>query len=341
MLMPGRHYSNGDLEYRYAFNGKEKDSEWSTGAKYDYGFRIYDGRLGKFLSVDPLSPNYPMLTPYQFASNTPIMAIDLDGLEAKVVITYLTEEGKADGTLVITEPKEVEYILRSYEINVDELHNVDYVHVLVGPDGSFIYNTIEVIEESWEDKLARVTSLEGMKNGSFFGFKATLDRHAEDNTWFAQFIKGGLHLVSDNAKDDGTAAIKKAPTVDRGLDEEEVEVGAFSSGTPSASFKGHPKNAAPIRKGVGVLREAKFDGGTAKQARQLLKGGEAAFKVIWQQEGSDDSGLTFGGPSYRRDERGSPDANGTTRPDSLLVPVIKIDNKGKIDTSHFVKRPKQ
>jgi hypothetical protein len=33
------------------------------------------------LSVDPLTKSYPMLTPYQFASNRPINGIDLDGLE--------------------------------------------------------------------------------------------------------------------------------------------------------------------------------------------------------------------------------------------------------------------
>jgi hypothetical protein len=33
------------------------------------------------LSVDPLSPEYPELTPYQFASNSPIWGSDLDGLE--------------------------------------------------------------------------------------------------------------------------------------------------------------------------------------------------------------------------------------------------------------------
>lgn len=38
------------------------------------------------LSVDPLTKSFPMLTPYQFASNTPIMAIDLDGLEARTSI---------------------------------------------------------------------------------------------------------------------------------------------------------------------------------------------------------------------------------------------------------------
>lgn len=44
--------------------------------------RVYDPRLGKFLSVDPLTKSYPELTPYQFASNRPIDANDLDGAEA-------------------------------------------------------------------------------------------------------------------------------------------------------------------------------------------------------------------------------------------------------------------
>ena len=33
------------------------------------------------MSVDPLAPSYPWYAPYQFAGNTPIIAIDLDGLE--------------------------------------------------------------------------------------------------------------------------------------------------------------------------------------------------------------------------------------------------------------------
>ena len=76
--------------YRYGFNGKELDNEVSgSGNQYDYGFRIYNPRLGKFLSKDPLFKNYAMLTPYQFASNTPIQAIDLDGLEAIQVTGWM------------------------------------------------------------------------------------------------------------------------------------------------------------------------------------------------------------------------------------------------------------
>ena len=80
------------LGYRYGFNGKEMDNEVSgNGNQYDYGFRIYNPRLGRFLSVDPLTKSFPMLTPYQFASNTPIVAIDLDGLEAEYYLNKWTK----------------------------------------------------------------------------------------------------------------------------------------------------------------------------------------------------------------------------------------------------------
>ncbi len=74
--------------YRYGFHGKELDNEGLGGglSTYDYGFRIYNTGIARFLSVDPLVSTYPMLTPYQFASNRPIDGIDLDGKE------YLRED---------------------------------------------------------------------------------------------------------------------------------------------------------------------------------------------------------------------------------------------------------
>ncbi|MGD1918138.1 MAG: RHS repeat domain-containing protein [Pleurocapsa sp.] len=79
--MPGRMMSSED--YRRGGNGKEADrnKEWGGGVHYDYGFRIYDPGIGKFLSVDPLAASYPYYTPYQFAGNSVIENIDLDGLE--------------------------------------------------------------------------------------------------------------------------------------------------------------------------------------------------------------------------------------------------------------------
>ena len=43
--------------------------------------RIYDARVGRFLSLDPITKEYPELSPYQFSSNRPIDGIDRDGLE--------------------------------------------------------------------------------------------------------------------------------------------------------------------------------------------------------------------------------------------------------------------
>ena len=85
-----------DSAYRYWFNGKERDSngEWGSKGHYDYGFRIYNPSIAKFLSVDPLTTSYPWYTPYQFAGNKPVIADDLDGLEERIRIYNSTNNGK-------------------------------------------------------------------------------------------------------------------------------------------------------------------------------------------------------------------------------------------------------
>lgn len=84
--MPGRKFV-GVGSYNYGFNGKENDNEVKgSGSQQEYGMRIYDPRLGKFLSVDPLTKNYPFYTPYQFTGNSPILSVDIDGLEGSVTI---------------------------------------------------------------------------------------------------------------------------------------------------------------------------------------------------------------------------------------------------------------
>ena len=101
MLMPGRGLSAANA-YRYGFNGKEKSDEVNgSGVDYDYGFRIYDARAGRFLSEDPLTKKYPWYTPFQFAGNKPIWAVDLHGKEEKIVVTQL-ENGKQLSTQTFT-----------------------------------------------------------------------------------------------------------------------------------------------------------------------------------------------------------------------------------------------
>ncbi|HVU57809.1 MAG TPA: RHS repeat-associated core domain-containing protein [Puia sp.] len=79
----------GASKYRYGFNGKENDNEVKgIGDQIDYGMRVYDPRVGRFLSVDPLTKQYSWYTPYQYAGNKPVWKRDIDGLEEE------DEEGK-------------------------------------------------------------------------------------------------------------------------------------------------------------------------------------------------------------------------------------------------------
>jgi RHS repeat-associated protein len=97
---------NNGQTYRFGFNGKENDNGVKgLGNQQDYGMRIYDPRVGRFLSVDPLTKEYPWLTSYQFSGNNPILFIDLDGLEQATVeqqkraINVTTEYALKNNTL--------------------------------------------------------------------------------------------------------------------------------------------------------------------------------------------------------------------------------------------------
>jgi RHS repeat-associated protein len=58
--------SDTSNKYRYGFNGMELDNETSVeGGHYDFGARIYDSRIGRWLALDPLMKKYPNLSPYQ------------------------------------------------------------------------------------------------------------------------------------------------------------------------------------------------------------------------------------------------------------------------------------
>ena len=96
VLVPQNHVAticDGGDDYRFGFNGKENDNEIKgIGNQQDYGFRIYDPMLGRFLSVDPLLKDFPWNSCYAFAENDVIRSIDLEGLEKAIyTITRRTE----------------------------------------------------------------------------------------------------------------------------------------------------------------------------------------------------------------------------------------------------------
>jgi RHS repeat-associated protein len=60
----------------YNFKHRSLKMDW-----YDYGFRFYDPALARFPSLDPLADKFYHLSPYNYASNSPIAMVDLWGLQ--------------------------------------------------------------------------------------------------------------------------------------------------------------------------------------------------------------------------------------------------------------------
>jgi RHS repeat-associated protein len=81
-----------DSGYRFGFNSMERETSINTGA-YDFGARIYDSRLGRWMSPDK-GKIKPSLSLYQYGRNNPIIYIDPDGNDE-----YLFH---ADGTWSVT-----------------------------------------------------------------------------------------------------------------------------------------------------------------------------------------------------------------------------------------------
>ena len=77
--MGGR--SGQSPNYRYGFNGMEKDDEWSnaSGMSLDFGARLYDSRLGRWRSTDPMQYYQPEESPYKAMYNNPVIYNDPDG----------------------------------------------------------------------------------------------------------------------------------------------------------------------------------------------------------------------------------------------------------------------
>src|ERR1700722_17194165 len=93
--------------------------------------KMDDLEQSRFLSVDPVTSNFPEYSPYQYAANTPIQAIDLDGLEDYVVIKELFRSGATKSVSI------------QYAVTKDDTKSLVNSHfrqvIGTNPDGSVKY----------------------------------------------------------------------------------------------------------------------------------------------------------------------------------------------------------
>ncbi|MDL2319786.1 hypothetical protein LJC45_01490 [Alistipes sp. OttesenSCG-928-B03] len=89
---PSRYY------YYFCIDNNGKETQESLGVNYlDYGARMYDLRIGRWHSIDPLAEKYYSHSPYSYVYNNPVLYIDPDGRDG-----VMSGAGTKDDPYVIT-----------------------------------------------------------------------------------------------------------------------------------------------------------------------------------------------------------------------------------------------
>ena len=217
MLMPGRTFSSDG--YRFGFNGQENDDEiHGKGNHYEFKYRMHDSRLGRFLSVDPLTSKFAYNSPYAFAENRVIDGMELEGLEVVLV-------GKQEAANVI--------VGGSAEVGV-----------IIAPDGVYAYGSTAVglattVSVSSSISLTFYPTMPEAQNASGWGWNAGVG--------FGEVVVGSVNL----AQSSGFYGVNVTVGVGGGL--APIEGHAYASYTAIKPLSEDARMAT-----MGILEQAKF-----------------------------------------------------------------------------------
>ncbi len=119
-VMPGRNSNSTD--YRFGFNGMEEDNEVKgDNNSLDFGARIYDPRVGRWMSRDPLSIKQPGWSTYKAFLDNPVLFIDPDGKTEfyNKKGKHIGSDGESNNLIAIVNQKSLSKTIKASKRNGD------------------------------------------------------------------------------------------------------------------------------------------------------------------------------------------------------------------------------
>lgn len=196
MMMPGRKYTQLSSGYRYGFNGKENDNDIKgDGNQYDYGFRIYDPRVGRFLSTDPLFKGYPWNSPYSYAEGDVIRSVDLDGLE-KLIVTNTKDKYGRPKSMVITGLRDIQ-TKQAVDVNLKDVPDRD-VLIITKQQGKRDIKSYDNLNKNYEKQIQKAPVEEGSNIDNSIKIPDGANGAIAKDAFF-----NGQRLIGEASYDDG------------------------------------------------------------------------------------------------------------------------------------------
>lgn len=275
---------------------------------------MHDPRVGRFFAVDPLASEFPHLTPYQFASNSPIVLKEIEGLQGEI---YTLDLKQTSPVLKLKERKDfkwwpdaIEPDYKTVVVKGTDNSEVKYTFTYYGSTGAFHNGEFGDGPNILDWEKFKKNPLEALASGNYVSedeIKASMVRDAALMILFHRVVKANtkskiyekpLQLQSMRDRLLGGISNKKLKSTIDKLWRPNAKVGSGSTGDAiraekqGTKFEGSSDHTQKAKEGLNTMRDLL----KGNQGELNEKDRKAVFEVI--DDLTRDTGLEWKGINY-------------------------------------------